>query len=313
MIARYLLAMHGAVDESGRTSREISYAFSARSRAGRAVIRSIENLSGRPRLIRMALGYEREILAGRNFWEVMSDRYGVTLNLGVDALERIPAEGPLVVVANHPFGILDGMAMGRLLSARRPHFRIIAHKVFHRPRELDGVILPISFDETREAQATNLETRRRALAYLAEGGAIGVFPGGTVSTAKRPFGHPMDPVWRNFTARLVVRSGAAVTPVFFQGANSRLFQVASHLHSTLRVALLIKEFGARVGGSIEASIGAPLPAAELNARASDASALMDYLRDATYALSPSPPPTLDYGFEFEPSYASRSRGGRDAA
>ncbi|MEX2520446.1 MAG: lysophospholipid acyltransferase family protein [Paracoccaceae bacterium] len=277
------------------------------------MIRSIENLTGRPRLIRMALGYESEVSAGRNFWEVMTERYGVTIDLGAeDGLRRIPEEGPLIVVANHPFGILDGMAMGRLLSARRPHFRIVAHKVFHRARDLEEMILPVSFEETREAQAVNLETRRAALDYLAAGGAIGIFPGGTVSTAKRPFGYPMDPVWRNFTARLVARSEAAVVPVFFHGANSRLFQIASHLHSTLRVALLIKEFGARVGGAIEASIGAPLPAAELTARATDARALMDYLRDATYALSPSPPPSLDYGFEFEPGYANRSRG-RDAA
>lgn len=296
------------MDESGGTPQEISYAYSARSRAGRAVIRSIENLTGRPKLIRMALGYEREVSAGRNFWEVMTERYRVTVDVGPDGLNRIPETGPLVIVANHPFGILDGMAMGRILSARRPHFRIIAHKIFHKARELEEIILPISFDETKAAQAVNLETRRRALEYLAGGGAIGIFPGGTVSTSKRPFGWPMDPVWRNFTARLVSRSGAAVVPVFFHGANSRVFQIASHLHPTLRVALLIKEFGARVGGAIQASIGAPLPAEAIRARASDSGALMDYLRDETYALSPVPLPSLDYGYEFEPAYLGRDRG-----
>ena len=301
--------MSHSADESGATPREISYAWSARSRAGRAVIRSIENLTGRPKLIRMALGYEREVSAGRNFWEVMTERYRVTVDLGPGGLERIPEEGPLVLVANHPFGILDGMALGRILSARRPHFRIVAHKIFHKARELEQVILPISFDEDKAAQATNLETRRRALDYLAGGGAIGIFPGGTVSTSKRPFGSPMDPVWRNFTARLVSRSGATVVPVYFHGANSRMFQIASHLHPTLRVALLIKEFGARVGGAIQATVGAPLPDAEIRARAGDAAALMDYLRDETYALSPEPLESLEYGYEFEPAYLGRDRNG----
>ncbi|QIE54428.1 acyltransferase [Pikeienuella piscinae] len=302
--------MRGATDHLRRTPGEISYAYSARSRAGRVVIRSIENLTGRPRLIRMALGYETEVSAGRDFWEVMTERYRVHVELGRGGLERIPVEGPLVIVANHPFGILDGMAMGRILSARRPHFRIVAHKIFHRARELEEMILPISFDETRAAQMVNLETRRQALAYLAGGGAIGIFPGGTVSTAKRPFGRPMDPAWRNFTARLVSRSGAHVVPVYFHGANSRMFQIASHLHPTLRVALLIKEFGARVGGAIQATIGAPLAPDAIRSAAGDPARLMDYLRDATYSLSPAPLDSLDYGFEFEPAYAARRRDDR---
>lgn len=299
---------------TGQTPREISYAYSARSRAGRAVIRSIENLTGRPRLIRMALGYENDISAGRDFWEVMTDRYGLTVDAGPGGLKRIPRDGPLVVVANHPYGILDGLAMGRILSERRGrNFRVIAHKVFHKARELEEIILPISFDDTREAQEANIATRRLALDYLAGGGAIGIFPGGTVSTAKKPFGQPMDPVWRGFTARLVSRSDATVIPIFFHGANSRMFQVVSHLHATLRMALLIKEFGARVGGPIQATVGEALPREEIRARAKDSTALMDYLRDATYALSPDRLDSLDYGFEFETHYASRSRRRDDAA
>lgn len=305
--------MRDASAESGRTPREISYAWSARSRAGRALIRSIENLTGRPKLIRMALGYEREVSEGRNFFEVMTERYRVTLDVGPDGLGRIPADGPLVIVANHPFGILDGLAMGRILAESRPHFRIVAHKVFHRSRELENVILPISFDETKAAVETNLETRRAALSYLAAGGAVGIFPGGTVSTAKRPFGWPMDPVWRTFTARLVARSGATVVPVFFHGANSRMFQLASHLHPTLRVALLIKEFGARVGGAIRATIGEPLSREDIRARAADAEGLMDWLRERTYALSPDPLPSLDYGYEFEAAWEGRGRGRRSDA
>lgn len=282
-----------------QATREISYAHSARSRSGRAVIRAIENSTGRLGLIRRARGYEHEVAAGRSFWEVMAARYGLRLEVTAGALENIPATGPLVVVSNHPYGILDGLMLGLLLDRARGDFRILAHNVFKRAQELNRIILPISFDETKEAVALSLRTRAEALAYLAEGGAIGVFPGGTVSTAARPFGRPMDPGWRNFTAKMIARSGATVVPVFFEGHNSRLFQLMSHLHPTLRVALLIKEFRARVGGTVRVAIGDPIPAAVLAPLRSDAKQMMDFLRRATYDLSPEPLRSYEYGFEFE--------------
>jgi putative hemolysin len=280
-------------------AREISYASSARTRGGRAVIRSLENLTGRLKLIRMAADYQRELSAGRDFWQVMVERYGLELDVIGGDLASIPRQGPLVVTANHPYGILDGLMLGHILSQARGDFRILAHRVFRKAAELDRVILPISFDESREAQAINIETRRLALGYLANGGCIGIFPGGTVSTALKPFGRPMDPSWRRFTARLIAKSGATVVPVFFDGHNSRLFQVASHLHYTLRMALLVNEFRIRVGEPVRVVVGRPLDPAEVAARAGDAQALMDHLRTATYRLAPVPIPDLGYGFDFE--------------
>ena len=295
--------MSNLPEPKGDAPREISYAFSAKSRAGKVVIRAIENLTGRIGLIRMALGYEKEVSAGRDFWEVMTERY--KLNVDVEGIENIPADKPLIVVANHPYGILDGMALGRILSETRGDFRIVANNVFHRSEELSRIILPIDFEDTKAARKINLETRREALNFLADGGTVGIFPGGTVSTARRPFGEPRDPVWRSFTARLVARSDAVVVPIYFHGANSRLFQIASHLHDTLRVALLIKEFGKRVGGDVKATIGEPISRDEIDALASDSAALMDMLRDRTYRLSPEPMPKLSYGKDWDPVLANR--------
>lgn len=283
-------------------ARDISYASSASSRSGRALIRVVENATGRLGLIRRAAGYEREVAGGQDFWQVIVERYGLSLDLAGGSLQDIPREGPLILVANHPYGILDGLIMGHILSSIRGDFRIIANTVFRKAEDLNRIILPVSFEDTKQAVAQNLETRKEALAYLGRGGAVGIFPGGTVSTASRPFGQPMDPRWRSFTAKMVSKSQAAVVPVFFDGRNSRLFQLASHLHSNLRLALLISEFRSRVDAPVRIVIGKPIPPEQLQQNAQDTKSMMDFLRQQTYALSPRPLKSLGYGFEFEERY-----------
>ena len=280
-------------------ARDISYAYSTQTRGGRTLIKLMENASGRVSLIKRACGYEDEVANGGDFWQVMVQRYGLNLDIVSGSLDNIPCDKPLIMVANHPYGILDGLMLGYILTHTRGDFRILAHKVFRRAEDLNRVILPISFDETKEAVKLNLETRKVALDYLNKGGAIGIFPGGTVSTAAKPFAHPMDPAWRSFTARLIAKSGATVVPLFFDGANSSLFQYASRLHYNLRMGLLIKEFRAGVDTCVRVVIGEPIDPSEMKAREKDARALMDYLRQSTYKLSPTPLKSLDYGFEFE--------------
>ncbi len=292
-------------------ARDISYAHSAETRSGRAVIRAMENATGRLRLIRRAAGYDADVESGLDFWDVMVARYGLSLDATRGDLSDIPKTGPLVVVSNHPFGILDGLMMGYVLNkSRGGDFRILANRVFRKATDLDRVILPISFDETKDAVATNIETRRRALAYLADGGAIGVFPGGTVSTSARPFSEPLDPVWRAFTAKMILKSKATVVPICFEGANSRLFQLASHLHATLRMGLLINEFGRRVDSAVKIAIGGPISSEEMSEFSRNQKALMDFLRARTYALSPKDFESPTYGFEFDDKHRQAGENGR---
>ena len=280
-------------------AREISYAHSVKTRSGRTVVRLLENTTGRLRLIKRAKGYEDEVAQGRDFWQVMVDRYGLSLDLVGGALSNIPSEAPVILIANHPYGILDGLMMGHILSQARGDFRILANSVFRKAEDLNRIVLPISFDETREGVQTNIATRKTALDYLEQGGAIGVFPGGTVSTAERPFGRPMDPMWRSFTARMIAKSNATVVPIYFDGHTSRLFQMASHLHSTLRLGLLIKEFKKRVDTPVRVVIGEPIGRDVLNPIAKDSKQMMDFLRKATYELNPNPIKSFDLGYEFE--------------
>ena len=290
---------------STEMTRDISYAPAVRSRGGRALVRLLETATGRPSLIRRAEGYQKDIAEGRSLWQVLPERYGLSLDLMGGDLDAIPRQGPLIVVANHPFGILDGLMLGHLLDRARGDFRILANAVFRRAPELDKVLLPISFDDTREAARQNLHTRDAALALLSEGGTIGIFPGGTVSTSLGLFSYPMDPTWRNFTAKMIAKSGATVLPVFFDGHNSGLFQLASRLHSNLRLGLLVSEFRARTDTPVRVVIGKPMTAQSLGSFGNDASSLMRHLRQVTYALSPRPLSSYALGYEFEARYKPR--------
>lgn len=285
--------------DTAKSTRNISYAHCAETRGGRALIRFMENSTGRLGLIRRASGYETEMQGGRSFFDVMADRYGLSLEVTQGSLTNIPRQGPVIVIANHPYGILDGLILGRMLSQARGDFRIVAHSVFGRAPDLSNHLLPISFDGDKAALALNIQTRRTALDYLGQGGAIGIFPGGTVSTGAKPFSKPMDPVWRSFTARMIAKSEATVVPVFFDGHTSRMFQIASHLHNTLRMGLLIKEFRKRVDTPVRVAIGTPITRDILNPLAKDSKAMMDFLRKATYELSAEPDLACELGFEFE--------------
>jgi len=159
-----------------KIARDISYAHSASSKGGRALIRVLENVTGRYSLIRRAQGYEQDVAQGRDFWQVMVERYGLTLDVMGGSLSHIPANGPLILIANHPYGILDGLMMGHVLATVRGDFRIMAHHVFRKAEDINRVILPISFDATKEAVQLNLDTRKEALRYLGAGGAIGISP-----------------------------------------------------------------------------------------------------------------------------------------
>jgi putative hemolysin len=161
---------------------------------------------------------------------------------------------------------------------------VLTHSLLCRASELQPYLLPIDFAPTPAAQATNLRTRAAALSWLCGGGALVVFPGGAVATSERMFTRrAVDAEWKLFTAKAITRAQATVVPIFFEGQNSRLFQVASHISLTLRPSLLFNEVRNKIGSVVGVRIGAPVPYAELS-HIADRKALADYLRRATYEL-----------------------------
>ena len=278
----------------------ITYAQTTQTMAQRLMISAVENVSGRLNLIKRLRRYEEEGKTSKDpdIWHTLVNCFGLELQILEGSLSDIPKTGPLVIVANHPFGLLDSTIMGYILSQTRLDYRIVAHQVFLKAPHLAPFMLPIRFDNTKQALKANVQTRNEALQLLNQGAAIGIFPGGTVSTGAKLFSKSMDPRWRAFTARLILKSQATVIPIYFEGQNSRLFQLASHVHSSVRVGLLLREFDRRVDTAVRIVIGQPIAPSDIQVYANDTPKLMDFLRSRTYSLSPTPPDSYDYGYDF---------------
>jgi len=282
-----------------KVNYDVSYAHSAQSKLGRAIIRCLENATGRSALLSRSPNLRTNVHSIQNLWHSIMEGYGVTIDIMQGELGDIPVDQPFIVVANHPYGILDGLVMGSVLAQSGANFKIIANDIFNKAREISDKILPISFKNTREAISLNLRTRKNAITHLSHGGAIGIFPGGTVSTSSKLFSQPADPSWRSFTAKMIFKSNALVVPIFFDGNTSRIFQLASHLHPNIRAGLLLREFKLRLDKPVRIVIGKPIPRCRMDLFKNDSRKIMDFLRLETYKLSPNKNQTFEYGYEFE--------------
>ncbi len=261
-----------------------SYAVPGDPLLKRLVIQLIERMTGQPRLKRLYLDYEGQT-APADFWAEAIRRLKLTLVVDSTPLASWPRQGPLVVVCNHPFGVVDGLVICALVADIRPDFRILTNAVLTRAEEIRHHFLPVDFSKTEEALRTNLGSRAQAREHLMAGGCLILFPAGGVSTTPSPWARKaVDAAWGGLTAKLVTQAQASVAPVYFEGQNSRLFQIASHLHMTLRLSLLFKETHDRIGGRVALHPGRAIPYAAL-ASLGGGKPLMDHLRALTYDLA----------------------------
>ncbi|MCC5805752.1 MAG: lysophospholipid acyltransferase family protein [Opitutales bacterium] len=198
-------------------------------------------------------------------------------------LARIPKTGPVVIVANHPFGALDGVILGDLLQRARPDSKLLGNYLLARIRGIEPLIIEVDPFGGADAKKNNLGGMRACLAWLRGGHALGVFPSGTVSHFHARNRRVTDPPWSPTVAGLVRRSGATVVPVYFEGRNSVLFQVLGLLHPRIRTLLLPRELLGKRGCEVSLRVGHPIRPARL-ARFGTSDQATDYLRLKTYIL-----------------------------
>jgi putative hemolysin len=192
---------------------------------------------------------------------------------------------PLLMIANHPFGVPDGVAALALAEQIGRPVKILMNTDLLRIPEMARFALPIDFSETRESLKVNAASGREAIARLKSGETVVIFPSGGIATAGWPLGRAGDLPWKTFVAKLVHRAQADVLPLFFPGQNSWRFQAASQVSMFLRLSLVLPEALRRIGRDIEVCVGAILPYEHMAAM-TDRVALTAMLRRSVFALGP---------------------------
>jgi putative hemolysin len=219
-------------------------------------------------------------------WQFLADILkGLTVDyqLAPEDLSHIPTSGPVVVVANHPFGGVEGVILPTILGTVRQDVKIMANYVLRPVTELRDLFIYVDPFGSKDSARANLASLKEALLWLKQGGLLGVFPAGEVSHPAWPKLEITDPVWSRTVARLILKSGADAVPIFFAGQNSPLFQCLGLIHPLLRTALLPREVLNKRGKTIQVKVGQAIEGEKLQSLGSD-DEVMDYLRLRTYML-----------------------------
>lgn len=227
---------------------------------------------------------------------------GVHVAVPADHLARLPDTGPLVAVANHPYGGIEGLALLSMLLRVRPDAKLLANEMLCTVPELAERIFPVDVFAPA-GDPRNASSIRRAMRHLRDGGCLGVFPAGEVSHLKLRRRCVTDPPWQDAAARLIQRADAHAACVFFEGRNSNAFQFAGLLHPKLRTVLLPTEMLRRRGQALPARVSHAI-GPERIARLADPrkpKTLTAYFRARTYLLRNAEDPNPNDADETDPN------------
>ena len=214
---------------------------------------------------------------------------GIELRTPEHQLARIPEDGPVVFVANHPHGLVDGMILADLIGRRREDYRILTRALLTGIDEAAaGYMISVPFPHEADAQQKMLEMRAAAMDHLGAGGVISLFPSGAVAASDRMFGDPVEGEWNVFTAKMIRKSRATIVPCFFTGRNSRAYYIANQISPVIRQGLLIHEVVKAFDKPQAPIIGKPITPDEWQDKIEKPREFMSWLRERTLSLENDP-------------------------
>ena len=276
----------GTVTFNTYDRRALSYASTFEDPWKASMIRVIEAFTGKLTILRLIRKFEkRGAPQGQAFWRACLDVMGIDLTTPQSQLDRIPKEGPVIVVANHPHGMVDGMIFADLIGRVRPDYRILTRSLLTAIDEVAGsYMIPVPFPHDPDAQRKGVKMRAEAMTHLANGGVVALFPSGVVASSDTWFGPAIEREWNVFTAKLIRKSGATVVPMRFPGQNSRAYQIANQVSPILRQGLLLHEIVYSLNKPQGPVVGHPIPQNDVERFRDDPRGFMAWLREHTLAL-----------------------------
>lgn len=270
--------------------RSLTYSDTFDNPLLRLVIKTMEWMTGKIEVVRRIRRFEgSDIPKGQAFWPATMEVMGIDIQTPEAQLDRIPDNGPVILVANHPHGLIDGMVLADVIGRRRNDYRILTRALLTGIDEsAASYMIPVPFPHESDAQRQMIEMRAKAMDHLNKDGLIALFPSGVVAQADRMFGPAIEAEWNVFTAKMIRRSGATVVPCFFQGANSRAYQIAANISPILRQGLLIHEVVHAFDTPQAPIIGKPLTPDMWKEKAENPRQFMAWLREHTLSLGKNP-------------------------
>ncbi len=275
----------GRLTDKPYDMRRLSYAgtFSNPFKAGS--IRAIEWLTAKIQLGMLIRQFERSGAPfGSPFWPKAIKHMGIRIDTPPEEIAHIPATGPVVIVSNHPHGLVDGMILCELVNRVRSDFKILTRSLLTGIPEVEMFMIPVPFPHEENSRELGLEMRNLTMDHLKAGGVIILFPAGKVAMSEKFFGPAEEAEWNLFTHKMIHRSGATIVPVRFTGQNSRAFLIANKLSDTLRQGLLLHEIKRALFKPQRPHIGAAIPATVLKDWEGNPRGFLAWLREHTLAL-----------------------------
>ncbi|PJE30149.1 hypothetical protein PSM7751_03415 [Pseudooceanicola marinus] len=266
--------------------RSLTYSNTFDNAFQRNAIRTLEWFTGKLTILRLIRKFERQgAPQGQAFWKACLDVMGIPVTTPEEQLAKIPADGPVVVVANHPHGMVDGMILAEMVGRRRLDYKILTRSVLTGIDEVaSSYMIPVPFPHDPEAQKKMIEMRAKAMAHLKEGGLVALFPSGVVAASESMFGPAIEAEWNVFTAQMIRRSGAKVVPIHFTGGNSRWYHVANRISATLRQGLLLHEIVHSLNKPQAPIVGDVIDDAQMEELKKNPRGFMAWLREHTLKL-----------------------------
>jgi putative hemolysin len=269
--------------------RKLSYANTFENPLQRITIQTIELLTARLRILRRIRKFEAQgVPFGQPFWKQALDTMGIKLLTPEEQIARIPKDGPIVVTSNHPHGLVDGMILGELIGQVRTDYKILTRSLLTGVAEIDQFMIPVPFPHEPDALEKNLWMRKQAMDHLKNGGIVAVFPSGSVAASQTMFGPVIEREWNPFTSKMIQRSNAEVLPIFFPGANSRLYQIANQISATLRQGLLLYEITHAFNRPQSPVVGHVISRDKISKWSDNPRGFMSWLREETLRLRTHP-------------------------